>query len=97
MEQLLINLIAGAVGGGAAGKASPSFDLGTVGNVIAGAVGGGILGQIVTLLWPAVSASIASGNFSVGSVIANLVSGGAGGAILTAIVGAIKNRATGGT
>jgi len=97
MEQLLINLIAGAVGGGAAGKASPSFDLGTVGNVIAGAVGGGVLGQIVTLLWPAVSASIASGNFSAGSIIANLISGGAGGAILTAIIGAIKNRAAGPT
>jgi hypothetical protein len=65
--------------------------------VIAGAVGGGVLGQIVTLLWPAVSASIASGNFSAGSIIANLISGGAGGAILTAIIGAIKNRAAGPT
>ena len=92
MEQLLINLVAGAVGGGAVGKASPSFDLGMVGNLIAGAVGGGILGQIITLVWPAVSASIASGNFGVGSVVANLISGGAGGAILTAIVGALKNR-----
>lgn len=93
MEQILINLIAGAVGGGAAGKASPTFDLGTVGNIVAGLVGGGVLGQIVTLIWPAVSASVASGNFSIGSVIANVISGGAGGAILTAIVGAIKNKA----
>ena len=93
MEQLLINLIAGAVGGGAAGKASPKFDLGMAGNLIAGAVGGGVLGQIVTLALPAVSASLASGNFSVGSVIANLISGGAGGAILTAIIGALKNKA----
>jgi uncharacterized membrane protein YeaQ/YmgE (transglycosylase-associated protein family) len=93
MEQILINLIAGAAGGAAAGKASPQFDLGTIGNLIAGAVGGGVLGQIVTLAWPAISASIQSGNFSVGSVIANLISGGAGGAILTAIIGALKNRA----
>jgi hypothetical protein len=92
MEQLLINLVAGAVGGGAAGNASPKFDLGMVGNIIAGAVGGGVLGQIVTLVWPALSASMASGNFSVGSVIANLISGGAGGAILTALVGYLKNR-----
>jgi hypothetical protein len=42
---------------------------------------------------PAVSASVASGDFSVGGVIANLVSGGAGGAIVTVIVGALKNRA----
>jgi hypothetical protein len=92
MEQILINLIAGAVGGGAAGKASPQFDLGTAGNLIAGAVGGGVLGQIVALAMPAIGASIASGNFSVGGVLANLVSGGAGGAILTVLIGALKNR-----
>jgi hypothetical protein len=93
MEQLLINLVAGAAGGGAAGKASPNFDLGMVGNLVAGAVGGGILGQVVTLIWPAVSASLASGTFSVGSIITNLISGGVGGAILTALVGYFKNRA----
>ena len=57
MEQMLINLIAGAVGGMGAGKSSPTFDLGMVGNIIAGAVGGGVLGQIVTLLLPSVVAS----------------------------------------
>lgn|SRR5690349_1696199 len=93
MEQILINLIAGAAGGGAAGKASPNFDLGTAGNLIAGAVGGGVLGQILSLAMPAITASFASGNFSVGGVIANLVSGGAGGAILTILIGALKNRA----
>jgi hypothetical protein len=92
MEQLLINLIAGAVGGAGAGKASPKFDLGMIGNLIAGAVGGGILGQIVPLLIPAVAAAAQSGNLSVGGVITQLVSGGAGGAILTIIIGAIKNR-----
>jgi hypothetical protein len=93
MEQILINLIAGALGGGAAGKASPKFDLGTAGNLVAGAVGGGVLGQILAVAMPAIKASIASGDFSVGGVIANLVSGGAGGAILTVLVGALKNRA----
>jgi len=92
MEQILIDLVAGGLGGAAAGIASPKFDLGTAGNLVAGAVGGGVLGQIVTLAMPAVTASIASGNFSVGGVIANLISGGAGGAILTVIIGALKNR-----
>ena len=41
-----MNLIAGAIGGNAAGKASPSFDLGTLGNTISGLVGGGVLGQL---------------------------------------------------
>jgi uncharacterized membrane protein YeaQ/YmgE (transglycosylase-associated protein family) len=48
MEQILINLIAGALGGVGAGKSSPTFDLGTIGNLVSGLVGGGVLGQIVT-------------------------------------------------
>src|SRR3974377_2197429 len=93
MEQILINLIAGALGGVWAGKSSPTFDLGTIGNVISGLVGGGVLGQVVTLALPSVMAAAESGNLSVGGVISQLVAGGAGGAILTAIVGAIKNKA----
>jgi hypothetical protein len=93
MEQILINLVAGALGGVGAGKASPTFDLGTAGNVISGLVGGGILGQVVTLLLPSVLAAAQSGNLSIGGVISQAVAGGAGGAILTALVGAIKNKA----
>ena len=93
MEQILINLVAGALGGVGAGKASPTFDLGTAGNVISGLVGGGVLGQIVTLLLPTVLAAAQSGNLSVGGIISQAIAGGAGGAILTAVIGAIKNRA----
>jgi len=93
MEQILINLIAGALGGVGAGKASPTFDLGTVGNIISGVVGGGVLGQIVTLLMPSVVAAAQTGNFTVGGVISHAVAGGAGGAILTALIGAVKNKA----
>jgi hypothetical protein len=88
MEQILINLIAGALGGVGAGK----FDLGTVGNIISGLVGGGILGQIVTLLLPSVVAAAQSGNLSIGGIVSQVIAGGAGGAILTAIIGAIKNK-----
>ena len=93
MEQVLINLIAGALGGVGAGKASSNFDLGTMGNIISGLVGGGVLGQIVTLLLPSVVAAAQSGNLSVGGIVSQAIAGGAGGAILTAIVGAIKNKA----
>jgi uncharacterized membrane protein YeaQ/YmgE (transglycosylase-associated protein family) len=72
----------------AVGKAFQNFDLGTVGNTIAGLVGGGVLGQIITMVWPAVATSMQSGNFDIGSIITQL----AGGAILTAIIGTIKNR-----
>ena len=45
MEQTLINLIAGALGGVGAGKASQTFDLGTAGNVVSSLVGGGVYGE----------------------------------------------------
>ena len=93
MEQILINLVAGALGGVGAGKASPTFDLGTAGNVISGLVGGGVVGQIVTLLLPSVLAAAQTGNLTVSGVISQAVAGGAGGAILTALIGAIKNKA----
>jgi uncharacterized membrane protein YeaQ/YmgE (transglycosylase-associated protein family) len=93
MEQILINLITGALGGVGAGKASPTFDLGMIGNIVAGLVGGGVLGQIVTLLLPSVMAAAESGNLSIGGIISQVIAGGAGGAILTAIIGAIKNKA----
>jgi hypothetical protein len=93
MEQILINLVAGALGGIGAGKSSSTFDLGTAGNIVSGLVGGGLLGQIATLLLPSVLAAAQSGNMSVSGIVSQAVAGGAGGAILTAIVGAIKNRA----
>jgi uncharacterized membrane protein YeaQ/YmgE (transglycosylase-associated protein family) len=92
MEQILINLIAGALGGAAVGKSSPTFDLGMIGNIVAGLVGGGVLGQIITLLLPAIMAAAQSGNLSIGGIISQAIAGGAGGAILTAIIGAIKNK-----
>jgi hypothetical protein len=92
MEQIIINLVAGALGGAATGKASPKTDLGMIGNLIAGAVGGGVLGQIVTLLIPAVTAAAQAGDLSIGGIVTHAISGGVGGAILTAIIGAIKNR-----
>ena len=92
MEQILINLIAGALGGVGAGKASPNFDLGTIGNIISGLVGGGVLGQIVTALVPSVVAAAQSGNLSVAGIVSQAIAGGAGGAILTALIGAIKSK-----
>src|ERR1700722_7053987 len=92
MEQILINLAAGALGGVGAGKSSPTFDLGMIGNIISGLVGGGVLGQIVTLLLPSVVAAAQSGNLNISSIVSQVIAGGAGGAILTAIIGAIKNK-----
>jgi len=92
VEQILINLVAGALGGVGAGKASTQLDLGTIGNIVAGLAGGGVLGQIVSLILPSIFAAAQSSNLSVGGVISQAIAGGASGAILTAIIGAIKNK-----
>jgi len=94
MEQILINLVAGALGGVGVGKSSPTFDLGMIGNIISGLVGGGVLGQVVTLLLPSIVAAAGSGNLSVSGIVSQAIAGGAGGAILTAIIGAIKNKSS---
>src|SRR6266516_4682008 len=73
MEQILINLVAGALGGVGAGKSSPTFDLGMIGNIVSGLVGGGVLGQIVTLLLPAIMAAAQSGNLSIGGIISQAI------------------------
>jgi len=41
LVNLIIQLIAGVIGGNAAGKSLTNYDLGAVGNTIAGAIGGG--------------------------------------------------------
>ena len=53
-----------------------------------------MLGQIVTLLLPAIMAAAQSGNLSIGGIISQVIAGGADGATLTAIIGAIKNKAS---
>jgi uncharacterized membrane protein YeaQ/YmgE (transglycosylase-associated protein family) len=93
---LIIQLIAGAVGGNVAGSALKDKSLGTAGNSIAGAIGGLVLAQIIQrFTGVAVSpdaAAAAVSNFDVASLLKDVIGGGAGGAILTAIVGMIKNR-----
>lgn len=93
---LIIQLIAGAVGGNAAGAALKEKSLGSTGNSIAGAIGGVILGQIVQYMTrgavtPDAAVAVAS-NLDIGAIIKNLIGGGVGGAVLTAIAGMIKNR-----
>lgn len=92
---LIIQIIAGAVGGNAAGAALKQKSLGTAGNSIAGAVGGLILAQVIELLPLApvsADAAAAAASMDIGALIKELIASGAGGAILTAIVGMVKNR-----
>jgi hypothetical protein len=88
---LIIQLIAGVVGGNAAGAALKDYNLGGLGNTIAGAIGGVGGGQILQALIPAIAAAAGGGGLDIGALIGQIVGGGAGGAILTVIAGLVKS------
>jgi uncharacterized membrane protein YeaQ/YmgE (transglycosylase-associated protein family) len=93
ITSLLIQLIIGAVGGNAAGKAVPDKSLGTLGNTIAGAIGGLGGGQLLDMILGggamATDAAAASG-LDIGAIIQDVAGGGIGGAVLTIVVALIK-------
>lgn len=87
MEALLpiiLQLVAGAVGGNVGGAAMKDSSLGGLGNTIAGAVGGVGGGS---LLGPLLGMA-ASGGLNVG----NLAASGVGGIILQIVAGLIKSQ-----
>ena len=86
---LIIQLIAGAIGGNAAGATMEKANLGTAGNTIAGALGGLGGGQLLSALIPALAGS--AGGVDLASLAGQLVGGGVSGAIVTVIVGMIMN------
>jgi hypothetical protein len=90
---LIIQLIAGAIGGNALGASMKNVDLGTLGNTIAGAIGGAGGGTLLTALLPVLQG--AAGNVDIGALVGQAVGGGISGAILTAIVAVIKNTMSG--
>jgi hypothetical protein len=92
---LIIQLIAGAVGGNAVGAGLKNFDLGTIGNTIAGALGGAGGGTLLTALLPILQG--AAGGVDIGQLLGQAVGGGVAGAVVTAIVGLIKNAMAGQT
>jgi uncharacterized membrane protein YeaQ/YmgE (transglycosylase-associated protein family) len=88
LMNLVIQLVAGAVGGNVAGTLLKQFNLGPLGNSIAGIVGGGLGGQLLNLLIGGGSAP--AGGFDIGSIVTQIVGGGIGGAVLLVIVGLIR-------
>ena len=84
---LILQLIAGAVGGNVGGAAMKDSSLGGLGNSIAGAVGGLGGGNILGALIPALAGAAGGG-----SMVGNLAASGIGGIVLQIIVGMIKSR-----
>lgn len=86
--ELIIQIIAGLLGGNAAGAGLKNLSLGTAGNSVAGAVGGGLGGVLMGMLGG--DAGAAAANLDIGTIIQSVAGGGIGGAVLTAIVGMLK-------
>jgi hypothetical protein len=82
MNELLIQLISGAVGGNAAGAALKEKGLGALGNTITGLLGGAGIGQLLASLAPQLLESLAG----------QIGGAGVGGAVVTAIIGIIKSK-----
>lgn len=92
MEQLIINLVSGAVGGNAAGGLLKNLNQGTLINSLAGIVGGGLGGQILGMLGAGgMAADAAGGGMDIAGIISQVASGGVGGGALLAIVGVVRN------
>jgi hypothetical protein len=88
MEQLLpiiLQLVAGGIGGNVGGVAMKNSSLGGLGNTIAGALGGVGGGS---LLGPLLGMAAGGGGVNIG----NLAASGVGGIILQIVAGLIKSQ-----
>jgi hypothetical protein len=91
LTALIIQLIAGALGGNAAGNLSKDINLGPLGNSIAGAIGGGVGGQVLNALLGLTGTAAASG-LDIGSIVSAFVTGGVSGGLTALIVGFLKAK-----
>ena len=94
MAGLVVQMIAGALGGSVLGTALKRWDLGMIGNLIVGIIGGGIGAQIIgALLGGGESDTIIGANgFDLGTLITQFASGAFGGGALVVISGLLKEN-----
>ena len=93
ITSLIIQLVVGAIGGNAAGKAIPDKSLGTLGNTIAGAIGGFGGGWLLDMMLGGgamATDAVAASGMDIGAIIQDVAGGGIGGAVLTIVVALIK-------
>jgi hypothetical protein len=88
--RMIVQLVAGAIGGHAIAATAKHADLGNTGITIAGAIGGLSGGQILEIFLPAL-AGAADGGFHFGALVAQIVASVAGGVILTIVVAMLRD------
>ena len=91
LTALIIQLVAGALGGNAAGNVSKDTSLGPLGNSVAGAVGGGVIGQILNAVLGIGGTAVASG-LDFGSIVSAFATGGIGGGVTALVIGLLKAK-----
>jgi uncharacterized membrane protein YeaQ/YmgE (transglycosylase-associated protein family) len=83
--ELIVQIVAGLIGGNAAGAVLRKLSLGAAGNSIAGVVGGGLGGLLAGM---ATGAPVAGTELA--AIAASVAGGGAGGAALVLVLGAAR-------
>jgi len=89
---ILIQLVAGGVGGNVLAQIVKSINLGPAGNSIAGAIGG-LAGTWLAGMVPGLDSLVgsAAGGLDMGALVGQGATGLVGGGLLTAIAGAVKS------
>jgi hypothetical protein len=85
---LIIQIVAGVIGGYAAGATLKDWTLGAVGNTIAGAIGGVVGVHLLAQVMPALAST--AGNVDAGALVGQVIAGAVGGAIFAIIAGVTK-------
>jgi hypothetical protein len=91
LTSLLIQAVAGAIGGNATGAVAKNISLGPLGNTIAGALGGGLGAQILGPLL-GLGGAAAAGGLDINTIVQGFASGGISGALTAAVIGFVKAK-----
>lgn len=85
---LLMQMVAGILGGQLAGRFYPTQSLGRRGNTLTGIIGGAITGQVLASWGMGVADH--EMNLALGGIILNFFGSAAGGGIITLLLGGVK-------
>jgi hypothetical protein len=91
MEQLIAQIVGGALGGAGGGKAVSGSSMGGLGNMLAGAAGGLGGGSLLGGLMGS-GAEAAAGGLDIASIAGNLVGGGVSGLVVQVVLGMIIKK-----
>jgi len=94
MAGLVLQLIAGGVGGSVIGTTVKRYDLGMIGSLLVGIIGGAIGAQMIGAVVGGGEANVIVGpdGFDLGTLIAQFAAGAFGGGALVVITGLVKEN-----